>query len=129
MRFVPGVEISITWAGHTVHIVGLHVDETNPVLRRGLEETRSGRERRAHEIAEQLAAVGIPDAFEGALLYAGNPDLISRTHFARYIIQCGVCRDVSTVFRNYLGDAAPVGGMDTRRRRHTGDRSPGPLQL
>jgi hypothetical protein len=107
MRFVPGVEISITWAGHTVHIVGLHVDETNPVLRRGLEETRSGRERRAHEIAEQLAAVGIPDAFEGALLYAGNPDLISRTHFARYIIQCGVCRDVSTVFRNYLVEGKP----------------------
>lgn len=107
MRFVSGVEISITWAGHTVHIVGLHVDETSPVLRKGLEDTRSGRERRAHEIADQLAAVGIPDAFEGALLYAGNPDLISRTHFARYIIQCGVCRDVPSVFRNYLVEGKP----------------------
>jgi hypothetical protein len=107
LRFVPGVEISITFAGHTVHIVGLQVDENNPTLRQGLEETRSGRERRAREIADQLAAVGIPDAFEGALLYAGNPDLISRTHFARYIIQRGVCHDVSSVFRNYLIEGKP----------------------
>jgi predicted metal-dependent phosphoesterase TrpH len=107
LRFVPGVEISITWAGQTVHIVGLHVDENNAVLRQGLEDTRSGRERRAREIGDQLAAVGIPDAFEGALLYAGNPDLISRTHFARYIIQRGICRDVSAVFRSYLAEGKP----------------------
>ncbi|MBK4733052.1 3',5'-nucleoside bisphosphate phosphatase [Noviherbaspirillum pedocola] len=107
LDFVPGVEISITWAGQTVHIVGLQIDETNPVLRQGLEDTRSGRERRAKEIGEQLAAVGIPDAFEGALQYAGNPDLISRTHFARYIIQRGVCRDVASVFRNYLTEGKP----------------------
>jgi hypothetical protein len=107
LAFVSGVEISITWAGQTVHIVGLHIDESNPVLCQGLEHTRSGRERRAREIADQLAAVGIPDAYEGALRYAGNPDLISRTHFARYIIERGVCRDVSSVFRSYLIEGKP----------------------
>jgi len=107
LPFVPGVEISITWAGQTVHIVGLHVDERNPVLLSGLAHTRSGRELRAREMAEQLAAAGIPDAYEGALAYAGNPDLISRTHFARYIIDRGICRDVPSVFRNYLIEGKP----------------------
>lgn len=107
LPFVPGVEISITWAGQTVHIVGLHVDERNPVLLAGLARTRSGRELRAREMAEQLAAAGIPDAYEGALAYAGNPDLISRTHFARYIIDRGICRDVPSVFRSYLIEGKP----------------------
>jgi predicted metal-dependent phosphoesterase TrpH len=107
LPFVPGVEISITWAGQTVHIVGLHVDERNPVLLAGLALTRSGRELRAREMAGQLAAAGIPDAYEGALAYAGNPDLISRTHFARYIIDRGICRDVPSVFRNYLIEGKP----------------------
>ena len=107
LPFVPGVEISITWAGQTVHIVGLHVDERSPVLLAGLALTRSGRELRAREMAEQLAAAGIPDAYEGALAYAGNPDLISRTHFARYIIDRGICRDVPSVFRNYLIEGKP----------------------
>ena len=100
LQFVPGVEISITWAGLTVHIVGLQIDETNADLVRGLAATRAGREQRAHEIAAQLAAVGIPGAYDGALKFAGNPDLISRTHFARYIIELGICPDISSVFRD-----------------------------
>ena len=107
LPFISGVEISITWAGQTVHIVGLRIDERNADLQRGLASTRSGRELRAREMGEQLAAVGIPDAYDGALRYAGNPDLISRTHFARYIIDRGVCRDVSAVFRNYLVEGKP----------------------
>jgi len=107
LAFIPGVEISITWAGQTVHIVGLQIDERNAELQRGLASTRSGRELRARDMAEQLAAAGIPDAYEGALHYAGNPDLISRTHFARYIIDRGVCHDVSSVFRNYLIEGKP----------------------
>jgi predicted metal-dependent phosphoesterase TrpH len=107
MQYVTGVEISITWAGETVHIVGLQIDEKNEDLVRGLAHTRSGRERRAQEIAAQLATAGIPNAFEGALRFVGNPDLISRTHFARYIIEQGVEKDISGVFRNYLIDGKP----------------------
>jgi predicted metal-dependent phosphoesterase TrpH len=107
LAFIPGVEISITWAGQTVHIVGLQIDERNAALQRGLASTRSGRELRAREMAEQLAMAGIPDAYEGALRYAGNPDLISRTHFARYIIDRGVCHDVPSVFRHYLIEGKP----------------------
>jgi len=107
LGYVPGVEISITWAGETVHIVGLQIDETNPSLVQGLAATRSGRELRAHEIAAQLDKVGIPNAFEGALKYVGNPDLISRTHFARYILELGMCADMQQVFRKYLTEGKP----------------------
>lgn len=107
LTFVPGVEISVTWAGQTVHIVGLQIDETNQELMQGLAATRSGRERRAREMAEQLAKVGIPDAYEGALRFVGNPDLIGRTHFARHIIDVGMCEDVPAVFRSYLIEGKP----------------------
>jgi predicted metal-dependent phosphoesterase TrpH len=107
MRYVTGVEISVTWAGKTVHIVGLQIDEKNEGLVRGLAMTRSGRERRAREMAAQLATVGIPGAFEGALKYVGNPDLISRTHFARFLVERGICPDATTVFRKYLTEGKP----------------------
>ena len=107
LNYVPGVEISVTWAGETVHIVGLRIDEANPQLVAGLAATRSGRELRAREIAAQLAQAGIPDAFEGALKFVGNPDLISRTHFARYILDLGVKNDIASVFRHYLTEGKP----------------------
>jgi len=107
LAFVPGVEISVSWGGETVHIVGLQIDETDENLLRGLDATRNGRQRRAHEIADQLAEVGIPDAYEGALKYVGNPDLMSRTHFARYIVEIGRCASVGDVFRHYLTEGRP----------------------
>ncbi|RBA25599.1 3',5'-nucleoside bisphosphate phosphatase [Herminiimonas fonticola] len=107
LPFVAGVEISTTWAGQTVHIVGLQIDETNPTLVQGLTATRGGREQRAREISAQLAAAGIPGAFEGALKFVGNPDLISRTHFARYIIELGLSKDLHDVFADYLGEGKP----------------------
>ncbi|OWW19990.1 3',5'-nucleoside bisphosphate phosphatase [Noviherbaspirillum denitrificans] len=107
LRYVTGVEISVTWARHTIHIVGLNFDEKNEGLIKGLHQTRSGRERRAYEMAEQLEAVGVPDAFEGALKYVGNPDLISRTHFARHIVETGICRDVQEVFSRFLIEGKP----------------------
>jgi 3',5'-nucleoside bisphosphate phosphatase len=107
MRFVPGVEISVTWANETVHIVGLQVDEDDPTLVQGLAATRHGRDARGREIAAQLDKVGIPDAYEGALKYVGNPDLLSRTHFARYLCEVGACATTSEVFRRYLTEGKP----------------------
>ena len=107
LPFVAGVEISVSWADETLHIVGLRVDWTAPALRAGLEQTRSGRTRRAHEMAAQLAEAGIPNAFEGALNYVGNPDLIGRTHFARYLVEINRCDDVREVFTKYLVAGKP----------------------
>lgn len=107
LHFVAGVEISVTWAAQTVHIVGLQIDETNSALLQGLQATRNGREQRARAIAAQLAEHGIADAYQGALKYVGNPDLISRTHFARYIVELGHQADISAVFRHYLSEGKP----------------------
>ncbi|MGV7209146.1 3',5'-nucleoside bisphosphate phosphatase [Oxalobacteraceae bacterium A2-2] len=107
MRFVTGVEISITWARETVHIVGLQIDETNAELVAGLARTRSGRDNRGREIARQLEQAGIPGAYEGALKFVGNPDLMSRTHFARFLVEQGVCTDIPDVFRRYLCEGKP----------------------
>lgn len=107
LRFVAGVEISITWAGQTVHVVGLGIDEHTPALKEGLAAIRAGRTERGQAIASQLAAAGIPDAFAGAIKYADNPELIGRTHFARYIVELGLYGNVSDVFRNFLIEGKP----------------------
>ena len=107
MKYLTGVEISITFAGKTVHIVGLGFDHTNTELVQGLRNTRGGRAERAKEMSEGLAKVGIHGAYEGALKYAGNHELISRTHFARFLVESGVCKDTSEVFRKYLTENKP----------------------
>jgi Predicted metal-dependent phosphoesterases (PHP family) len=107
MAYLCGTEISVSFAGETVHIVGLGFDPDDAALVQGLAATRGGREQRAREMATQLAAHGIAGAFEGALRYVGNPDLISRTHFARFLVEAGVCRDTPEVFRKYLTEGKP----------------------
>ncbi len=107
MSYLSGAEISVTFANKTVHIVGLGFDPDNLALQQGLEATRGGRERRARDMADGLAQVGIAGAFEGALRYVGNPDLISRTHFARYLVEMGICADPHEVFRKYLTEGKP----------------------
>ena len=107
MDFLTGVEVSVTFAGETVHIVGLGFDADNAALRAGLARTRSGRLARAHDMADGLAQVGIKGAFEGAQRYVSNPDLMSRTHFARWLVETGVCSDTSAVFRRYLTEGKP----------------------
>jgi 3',5'-nucleoside bisphosphate phosphatase len=107
MAFVGGVEVSVSFAGETVHIVGLGVDEHSQELLQGLHVTREGRRQRARDMAQGLARVGIPGAFEGALQYVGNPDLISRTHFARYLVERGICAHTHEVFGRYLTVGKP----------------------
>jgi predicted metal-dependent phosphoesterase TrpH len=107
MRYITGVEISVTFIGHTIHIVGLGFDVHNAALNAGLQQTRGGRRQRAMEMSDGLAKVGIHGAFEGALPYVGNPDLISRTHFARFLVETGVCKDTNEVFRRFLTEGKP----------------------
>ena len=107
MRYLPGCEISVTFAGETVHIVGLGFDADDAGMRAGLRATRGGRGERAKEMSAGLARVGIDGAYEGALQFVGNPELISRTHFARFLVESGVCRDTSEVFRKYLTEGKP----------------------
>jgi predicted metal-dependent phosphoesterase TrpH len=107
LPFLTGVEISVTFIGHTVHIVGLGFDANDPRLTQGLQQTRGGRGQRAMDMAAGLAKVGIAGAYEGALAFAGNPELISRTHFARFLVDTKVCKDTHEVFRKYLTEGKP----------------------
>ena len=107
MRYLTGTEISVTFAGETVHIVGLGFDPDDAAMQQGLRATRGGREQRAMEMSDGLAKVGIKDAFEGALKFVSNPELISRTHFARFLVESGVCRETNEVFRKYLTEGKP----------------------
>jgi 3',5'-nucleoside bisphosphate phosphatase len=107
MPFLGGVEVSVTWAGETVHIVGVGIDEKNPALVAGLRRTRDGRDSRAVEMGKGLARAGIQDAYEGALCYVRNPGLVSRTHFARWLVNTGHCSSINEVFQRFLVEGKP----------------------
>ena len=119
LAFLTGAEISVTFANTTVHIVGLGFDASDERLVQGLRQTRGGRGERAQEMAAQLAQVGIPGAYEGALRYVGNPELISRTHFARFLVEQRVCRATGEVFRRFLTEGKP--GLVPHRWARLGD--------
>lgn len=107
LDFVAGVEVSVTFAGETVHVLGLGVDAAHAPLRDGLAALRAGRLERARAMSDGLARVGIRGALEGALALAPNPESISRTHFARWLVARGHCADNAAVFRRYLGWGKP----------------------
>lgn len=119
LPYLTGVEISVTFIGKTVHIVGLGFDADNAALIAGLAQTRGGRKERAQEMAQGLSKVGITGSFEGALQFVGNPELISRTHFARFLVESGVCKDTHEVFRKYLTEGKP--GFVPHRWANLGD--------
>ncbi|MCX7174140.1 MAG: PHP domain-containing protein [Proteobacteria bacterium] len=108
LRFINGVEISVSWGDDTtVHIVALDIDPRHPALIAGLAQVRSGRDQRAVQMGAELDKVGIHGAHQGALRYVGNPALVSRSHFARYIVEAGHAKDVKTVFDHWLAKGKP----------------------
>jgi predicted metal-dependent phosphoesterase TrpH len=106
LGFVPGVEISVTWQGRLVHVVGLGVDETAHKLKEGLAQLQQTRQQRAEQIGRSLEKAGISGALEGAVKFAsgGNP---TRTHFARYLVAKGKSRSVANIFKRYLVPGKP----------------------
>jgi predicted metal-dependent phosphoesterase TrpH len=107
LRFIDGVEISIEWGGLQVHVVGLDIDGRDAVLNLALESIRAGRVGRARRMAADLEKSGIPGCFEGAMRHAQNPNLISRSHFARHLVEIGIRRDVHSIFDAYLVPGKP----------------------
>jgi predicted metal-dependent phosphoesterase TrpH len=107
LRFVDGVEVSISWGGITIHVVGLNIDPQNPQLQQGLQAIRQGRAERARKMAQDLERVGIPGSLEGAYAYVDNPNLIGRTHFARFLVEKRYVSDVKSAFHHYLVSGKP----------------------
>jgi predicted metal-dependent phosphoesterase TrpH len=104
---VGGAELSVSWRDLTLHIVGLRVDPTCPALRDGLAAIRAGRSGRARRIGDSLAAAGIHGAYEGALKFVTSERLVSRTHFARFLVEAGHGRETRDIFKSYLVPGKP----------------------
>lgn len=107
IEFINGVEVSVSWRGATVHVVGLGIDPWRPALNEGLKRVRSGRIERAREMGRQLEQIGIPGGFDAAMALTDNPEMVSRTHFARYLAQCGRVASTKEAFRHYLVPGKP----------------------
>jgi predicted metal-dependent phosphoesterase TrpH len=103
---LPGVEISVTWKGQTIHILGLNIDPENQDLQQGLVELRKFREQRGEEIARRLAKHGIEDALLGAKKFASGA-ILSRTHFAHFLVKAGLAKDIRAVFKHFLVQNKP----------------------
>lgn len=107
LNLVPGTEISVEWTDHSVHIVGLKIDPKNPTIVAGLDSIRIGRANRAERIAAELEKVGFQGILAKTMTYVGNPELVSRAHFARALVEMGACREVKQVFDRYLTPGKP----------------------
>ena len=107
LRFIDGTELSVSWRDLTLHVVGLGIDPHSAVLVEGMRVIRSGRLGRARLIGEALERAGIPGAFDGAARFAANEQLLSRTHFARFLVEAGHVKDVRDVFKRYLTPGKP----------------------
>jgi predicted metal-dependent phosphoesterase TrpH len=107
LRLIDGVEISVSWRGQTLHIVGLGIDAANARLQAGLAVTRDGRNGRAEKIVAAFEELGIAGSGEGAREFATNAEMISRTHFARFLVKRGLVKDMQSAFKRYLGGGQP----------------------
>lgn len=107
LRLIDGVEISVLWENTTLHIVGLAINPDHLELVQGLQAIRDGRALRALQMAQSLEQAGINGSLEGAKRYAKNPELLSRSHFARYLVEAGHARDTNAVFRHFLKPGKP----------------------
>ncbi len=107
LQWVAGAEVSAEWQRIPVHILGLRIDAGHAGLHAALQTTRDLRKVRAQAMSDSLAEAGIADVLAGALTYVPNPDLISRTHFARYLVDAGVCGSFGEVFGRFMKPGKP----------------------
>lgn len=105
--FVPGVELSATWAGSTVHVLGLGVDPDCPALAGGIALLATSRQCRAEQMARRFDAIGIKDSLDGASRFASKPTAVGRSHFARFLVERGCARNMGEVFKRYLTPGKP----------------------
>ncbi len=107
ITLVPGAELSVSWESHTIHVIALQIDAANVVLNDGLASIRSGRDARARKMADSLAAAGIGGAYEGARRFVTSERLISRTHFARFLVEAGHVKETKDAFKRFLTPGKP----------------------
>ncbi len=105
LRLIAGVEISVSWQGKVIHVLGLNVDPAHPALADGLAAMAQVRMRRAERLGEKLEQAGVAGALAGARAQAGG-GIPGRNHFARYLVERGHARDLRRAFKRYLARGA-----------------------
>jgi predicted metal-dependent phosphoesterase TrpH len=106
IQLVNGVEISVTWKKRTLHVVGLNINPLNTMLMQSLAGVRQSRLERAKQMALGLEKAGIHGAFEAASALAPQ-SILTRMHFARFLVERQYAKDAKSVFKKYLVKGKP----------------------
>lgn len=113
IEVIPGIEVSSSFDGTEIHILGLFVNSDDPVLAAMLEKMRISRDRRNEKMLENLAADGI--SFTKEELCGDNPDtIITRAHIAHALVAKGICSGMDQAFKKYL----QYGGRYCPQKKH-----------
>lgn len=104
LRFINGVEVTVTWREQCVHIVGLDFDPEHPALQKLLASNRAGRIERLGRFAALLEKHNILGVYEGALALSTNPEMVGRSHIAQFLLQQGYVKHIQQAFDHYIGE-------------------------
>lgn len=107
ITLVTGVEISVRWQQRTLHVVGLDIDVNTAAMRNGLALMQQQRRLRAVAIAAKLERLGLSDALNRASAQASGGQ-ITRTHYARLLVESGMCKTMQQAFKHYLASGKPA---------------------
>lgn len=102
LKLIKGIEISTSWHGFEIHIVGLNIDPENSTLISLIEQQQKARENRAIAINEKLIKCGFDDVLTDAKKLADKGS-ITRAHFARVLLERGVVTKMQSAFDKYIG--------------------------
>lgn len=107
LHLIPGIELSASWENKCFHVIGLGIDPLHPLLLEGLRIQENIREERAKKIADKLAKKRIHGAYE-AVKTAARDSMITRSHFAQFIVEQNRARDLQDAFDKFLAQGKPA---------------------
>ncbi|MCM1192634.1 MAG: PHP domain-containing protein [Butyrivibrio sp.] len=103
---IPGIEFSTEYQGRDVHIVGLYIDYHSQPFRKQLQEFVDSRTTRNHKMCRLLQEAGIRISYE-ALLEEFPDAVITRAHYAKYMLNHSYIQSIPEAFERYVGDHCP----------------------
>lgn len=107
IEVIPGIEISTDYLDKEIHIVGLCIDHNNQSLRKALSDELRKRDERNHLMVERFNEAGFPVTMEELIALFPN-SVITRAHFASYMVKKGYVESNKEAFDRYLGDDCPL---------------------
>lgn len=106
LEVIPGIEFSTVNEGKDVHVVGLYIDYKSPVFTKRLEEFRNSRIERNKKMCQKLTEAGLPMDYD-ELISAFEGSVLTRAHYAAYMLEKGYIKSRQEAFDRYIGDNCP----------------------